>query len=260
MLDLPLTQVREALVAGRVTGRHTSHSRAKNIDKIHLMLAGDEDASFGLSDLSMHSASEVLGFMSKLVGCSSDIEDKACEDFIDPDLTLRGIVATGERLRAAAGTGARLFIATGHPTGMLMHHIKVADAYRRAGGKILHLREEEELPIGKKSRYYEVRYTGGVGCFADWGSLKHTHSPVAMEALLEEEPWPDLVFADHGFAGAAIQRGIPTIAVMDINDHALAVAAGEGRDVLIVPMDDNRPPRLYEPAWTLIERVLESTA
>ncbi len=65
-----------------------------------------------------------------------------------------------------------------------------------------------------------------------------------------------MVFADHGFAGAAIERAIPTVAVMDINDYALAVASAEGHDVTIIPMDDNRPPRLYEPVWRLFEQVL----
>jgi hypothetical protein len=77
-----------------------------------------------------------------------------------------------------------------------------------------------------------------------------------MEALLDAEPWPEMVFADHGYAGAAIERGIPTVAVMDINDYALAVASAEGRDVTIIPMDDNRPPRLYEPVWRIFEQTL----
>ncbi|MEA2516835.1 MAG: Phosphatase, partial [Actinomycetota bacterium] len=51
---------------------------------------------------------------------------------------------------------------------------------------------------------------------------------------------------------AAIERGIQTIAVMDINDPALAVAWAEHKDVVIVPMDDNRAPRRYEPAWRLV--------
>jgi hypothetical protein len=66
-----------------------------------------------------------------------------------------------------------------------------------------------------------------------------------------------MVLGDHGFAGAAIARGIPTIAIMDINDHALAIAAAEGKDVTVIPLDDNRPPRTYEPASLLYERVLE---
>jgi hypothetical protein len=36
----------------------------------------------------------------------------------------------------------------------------------------------------------------------------------------------------------------------------LAVAWAEGKAVMIIPMDDNRPPRLYEPSWLLFEQVL----
>ena len=39
---------------------------------------------------------------------------------------------------------------------------------------------------------------------------------------------------------------------MDINDPALAVAWAAKKDVVIIPMDDNRPPRHYESAWQLI--------
>lgn len=86
----------------------------------------------------------------------------------------------------------------------------------------------------------------------------HTHSAEPMEALLAAVDPPDVVLADHGFAGAAIERGIPTIAVMDINDAALSVAWAEGKDITIVPMDDNRSPRLYEPSWRLFEQILSS--
>jgi hypothetical protein len=225
-----------------------------------LMLDGDDETSFGLSRVSIYSAEEVLGFMAEVTGCSADIADEGCDELIDPARTVQGIVDGATRLKAAAESGALLLAATGHPTGLLHHHIRVAEAYRRAGGKMLLLREDEDLGIGRRGRHTEVRYVGDVGCLADWGSLKHTHSPSAMEALLEAEPWPDLVLADHGFAGAAIERGIPTIAIVDINDHALAVAWAEKRDVVLIPMDDNRPPRLYEPAWKLIEQIVLADA
>ena len=60
--------------------------------------------------------------------------------------------------------------------------------------------------------------------------------------MLDSAPkMPDLVIADHGFAGEAINRGIPTVAVMDTNDPGLAVAKKLGANVIIVPMNDNRP-------------------
>jgi hypothetical protein len=60
------------------------------------------------------------------------------------------------------------------------------------------------------------------------------------------------VVADHGFAGAAIAAGIPTVAVMDTNDPALAVVAGRGADVTVVPMDDNRPLNAYSAALEVV--------
>jgi hypothetical protein len=250
-----LSHARDALVAANVTGPHTSHSRHNALSKIHSIIDGDTEDTFGLSGLDNYSAGEILGFVAELMGCSPDIASYEGYDDIDPDLTIDGIVAAARRLRDAALRGDRLLIATGHPTGLLEHHIRVADAYRIAGGKILRSREEEVLST-PRGKHVEVRYVGGVACLADWGQLRHTHSSYPMERLLEVHPWPDLVFGDHGFAGAAIERGIPTIAVMDINDPALAVAWAEGKDVTIVPMDDNRPPRVYESSWIVFEHII----
>ena len=256
MSDELLSSTRAALESAGITGRHVSHKRSGTLEKIDRLLAGDPDTTFGMSGLEGFSAQDVLTFMAQLTGCPGNISEVDCDDRIDPDLTIAGIVAAARRLRGAAREVASLLVATGHPTGMLEHHIRVVDAYLDAGGKIVRAREDETFPLGRRGRPHEMRYTGGVGCLADWGQLLHTHEPGAMEVLLEVQPWPDIVLADHGFAGAAIERGIPTVAVMDINDHALAVAWGQGRDVTIVPMDDNRLPHLYEPSWTLFEAIL----
>lgn len=249
-----LGEVRAALVDGGVTGPHRSHSRASSINKIHALLGGQGD-DFGLGSFERYSVTEVLGYMADLTGCDPDIECQT-DDLIDPEKTLEGIIAAATRLSALAGQGGSLLVGTGHPTGVLEHYIRIVDAFVRAGGKISRLREEEDLSPGRRG-HSEVRYIGGVGVLADWGNLKHTHSPAPMESLLIARPWPDMVLGDHGFAGAAIARGIPTIAIMDINDHALAIAAAEGKDVTVIPLDDNRPPRTYEPASLLYERVLE---
>ena len=254
--SISLEEAKIALLEAGITGPHRSHSRTSTLGKIEPLIEGDPDKTFGLSRMDEASQSEVLGFMAELTGCPADIE---CldDDSIDPDLTIAGIVSAAECLRAHAATGGTLLVGTGHPTGMLEHNVRIVDAFVAAGGKIVRPREEEQIAFKHKpNRHFEVRYTGGVACLADWGQLKHTHLSEAMEAMLEERPWPEMVFADHGFAGAAIERGIPTIAVMDINDHALAVAWGQGRDVTIVPMDDNRPPRLYEPSWRLFEQII----
>ncbi|MGH2729418.1 MAG: phosphatase [Actinomycetota bacterium] len=256
MVEIDLSQTRAALVAAGVAGPHQSHSRHNAISKIHSLLSGDSEEAFGLTGVTKYSAGEILSFVAELTGCSPDMADLEGYDTIDPDLTINGLLRAGEVLREAAHRGATLLCATGHPSGLLEHHIRVVDSYRRAGGKVLLLRENENISA-REGRHYEVRYVGGVGCFADWGSLRHTHSATPMEALLEAEPWPDLVVGDHGFAGAAIERGIPTIAIMDVNDPALAIAWAEKKQVTIVPMDDNRIPRSYEPSWQLLRAIIE---
>lgn len=253
------SQIADRLVASGVTGYHRSHDRANNLRKIGELAEGTPEATFGLSGTERYSAGEVLGFLAELTGCSPDIAECEGYDTIDPERTIAGLIAAGRTLGRAAQQGRLLLTATGHPTGLLEFYMHIVAAYRRAGGKILRLMEEERFPLGR-SKHAEIRYTGGVGCLADWGSLRHTHSPAAMEVLLDEQPWPDLVLGDHGFAGAAIERGIPTVAVMDINDPALAIAHAEKRDVTIVPMDDNRPPGAYEPAWEVVVKALEKTA
>ncbi|MDQ3987002.1 MAG: phosphatase [Actinomycetota bacterium] len=256
MLEEYLVGARDALVACGVTGPHRSHSRRDNINKIRALVDGDKDASFGVSGIEKYSAGEILSFVSELTGCSADLGDLDGEDDVDPDKTVAAIFAAAERLKQEAARGGVLLAATGHPTGLLEHHMRVIDSYRRAGGKILRLREEEKFPMGRG--YGEIRYVGGVGCLATGASLVHTHSAEPMEALLEAEPWPDLVLGDHGFAGAALERGISAIAIMDINDPALAVAWAEGKDVIVIPCDDNRPPRFYEPSWRIFDQLLDA--
>lgn len=255
MLTEYLLHARDALIAGGVTGPHQSHSRKNTLNTIRALVDGDNDPAFGLDGFDKYSAGEVLSFLSELTGCSDDIDDAEGADTIDTDKTVLAIVAAALRLRQSARRGDTLLAATGHPTGLLEHHIRVLDAYRQAGGKILRLREEEKFSLGRGLG--EIRYIGGVGCLSTGASLVHTHSAEPMGAMLEAQPWPDIVLGDHGYAGAAIARGIPVVAGMDINDPALAVAWAEHPDeVSIIPFDDNRPPRNYEASWTIFEDVL----
>jgi len=60
-----------------------------------------------------------------------------------------------------------------------------------------------------------------------------------MEALLGKVK-ADLVVADHGFAGAALNHAIRTLAIYDTDDPALPVAAYLGEPVRAIPVHDNR--------------------
>jgi hypothetical protein len=66
------------------------------------------------------------------------------------------------------------------------------------------------------------------------------------------ETRPDLVFADHGFAGAAIERGVDTVSIADVNDPALIVARAQGRTDTVIVMDDHVRPEDYWPCFQAI--------
>ena len=69
-----------------------------------------------------------------------------------------------------------------------------------------------------------------------------------LRALAEAgEPPPDLVVADHGWAGAAGQAGVTAVGFADSNDPALFVGEEEGKVAVAVPLDDNVAPHLYAP-------------
>ena len=55
--------------------------------------------------------------------------------------------------------------------------------------------------------------------------------------------------ADHGFAGAAIEAGVETVSVADVNDPALLVAKAQGRTEVVVVMDDHVAADAYWPCF-----------
>jgi hypothetical protein len=93
-----------------------------------------------------------------------------------------------------------------------------------------------------------VGYLSGVGMLTDGRVPRHTHRPDGMHMMLARDV-PDLVVADHGFAGAAIEAGIETVSVADVNDPALIVAKAQGRTDIVVVMDDHVQPDAYWPCF-----------
>ena len=57
----------------------------------------------------------------------------------------------------------------------------------------------------------------------------------------------DVVIAGHGMAGAAIERGIQTLSIADVNDPALPLAQLRGRTDAVLPIDDNLAPSVFVP-------------
>ncbi|HET9250099.1 MAG TPA: phosphatase, partial [Actinomycetota bacterium] len=80
---------------------------------------------------------------------------------------------------------------------------------------------------------------------------RHTHRPEAMRRMLADER-PDLVVADHGFAGAAVEAGVETLSIADVNDPALIVAKAQGRTEVVVVLDDHVPADAYWPCFQAV--------
>jgi hypothetical protein len=172
---------------------------------------------------------------------------------VDPDRVLDACAEAGERLAMAARRGERVLMATGHPSGLLQLYQEVGRLLVDRGAKLVRPLDgftwEVEEPSLRRRR--QIRYFRGVAVLTDRASSLHTHSPEAMERMLDDTV-PDLVVADHGLAGAAIEAGVDTVGVADVNDPALVVARAQGRTGPVIVMDDNVQPDTYWPCFQAI--------
>jgi hypothetical protein len=242
-------ELRAALVDGGVAGVN-SHDRANVVWKLNRLCDGDPDSQFGLSGVSGLPFPKVLSLVADASGIDPDPDIRHGLVIVDPERVLRGCEAIGERLALAAERGERVLIATGHPTGLPLLYQETGRLLVQRGATLIRPLEGTTWHDWN-GRRRQIRYFAGVGMLTDRGSALHTHSPEAMERMILEER-PDLVFADHGLAGAAIEAGIDTVAIADVNDPALVVAHDQGRTSAMVVMDDNVQPESYWPCFQAI--------
>jgi hypothetical protein len=246
--------LRKHLVAQRIAG-DVATSRADNLRKYAMFADRAPGAMFGLEPTGRWDFADILDLMARRVGVSPDPEYRLGPDRIDADLTIAGLDRMAERLAAAAATpGARVIVATGHPSGLLPVHLAVVAALRNRGARILTPAPgwSYQAGTGTGSAHREIRYVDEVAMVSNRGELNHTHSPRPMEAMLRSlaeagEPPPDLVVGDHGWVGAAGQAGVTAVGFADSNDPGLFVGEEEGTVAVAVPLDDNVAPHLYAP-------------
>jgi hypothetical protein len=170
---------------------------------------------------------------------------------VDPDRVLDACEAVGDRLAQAVLRGERVILATGHPVGLAHLYIEVGRQLRARGVELLQPFEAVPWHEPGRDHPWEIRYLEGVAMLTDGNSMRHTHDAEPIRRMLAEER-PDLVFADHGFAGGAIEAGVETLSIADVNDPALVVAAALGRTEVVVVMDDNVRPEDYWPCFQAI--------
>lgn len=239
-------ELTDHLVRTRIAG-DVATPRDNNLAHYRALANGDRHYWLGL-ELGDRWTDEqdVLAVMAERCGVIDDPAHRFGQDTIDPELTVDALDRMAERLRKAVADTESVLVATGHPGGLLDVHRRTADALRAEGCEIV------TVPAGLRADEGNVVQFAGVAVLEHGASLWHTHSPAPMAAILdglerEGRPQPDLVLADHGWAGCAGGRGLDAIGYADCNDPALFLGEAEGSLLVTVPLDDNVPdPRHYD--------------
>jgi hypothetical protein len=240
--------LRASLLDGGAAGVN-SHDRPNVLWKIKRLVDGDPHAQFGMTGVAGVPFLEVLRLVADAGGIDPDPTIRHGVVIVDPDRVLDAFEDIGDRLRLAAERGERVLLATGHPTGLPILYQETGKLLADRGATVIRPLEGEMWEDDGRRR--QIRYFAGVAMLTDRASALHTHSPEAMERMLADMT-PDLVFADHGFAGAAIEAGVDTVAIADVNDPALVVARAQGRSGPVAVMDDNVQPESYWPCFQVI--------
>jgi len=247
------TELREHLVRTLIAGE-VATPRQNNLLHYRRMAAGKPYYQFGLEFERTWTFEDVFALMVKKCGIDPDTSHLYGDDTIDPDLTIDALEAMGARIAQAVAHRETVLLATGHPTGLLPVYLALARELAARGCPVLTPAPGwsyvVDTPGGPQRRH--IRYIDRVAVLSDSGALHHTHDPHPMRAILEELTanatlWPDLVIADHGWAGAAGQAGVSTVGFADCNDPALFAGEAEGKIDVVVPLDDNVPPHYYTP-------------
>jgi hypothetical protein len=251
----------------RLSGPELSHSRANNVDAARRLADNDPYVTFGIHlvidyvQLNHVEPQDALSMIASITKCSQDVNHTEGRGYISPSSTIKGLKAMSAAITRVAREHGYVTFATGHPGSMIECYTELAALVRELGGHVLDLAKGQLVFQGEDRDHIHVADSvNSVAILSDTCAALHSHDSRAMELMLNDtRRLPDLVIADHGFAGEAINRGIPTVAVMDTNDPGLAVAKKLGANVIIVPMNDNRPNVVTREAAELVKQmILES--
>jgi hypothetical protein len=249
-------EIERGLLAGMVAG-WASHPLDNVRGNAQLLLDHDPDKQFGLRGLTDGMTLErILDLVEAATGAPIDRDARYGPVDIRPGPIVDAALGAGARLAKACERGERLVLATGHPVGL-------AHLYHRLGSFLTEHGAVLRTPAGgarwrerRLGHDWHVAYWDHVAMLTDGTEPRHTHWPYAMHRILDVDR-PDLVVADHGFAGAAIEAGVETISIADVNDPALLVAKAQGRTEHVLVFDDHVEPDAYWPVFlTLTAAVL----
>lgn len=247
---LPPDALARHLDEHRLAGR-VATPREANLRNIRGFLDGDRHQHMGVVRTRPWTFDDVLALMQERVGIGADPDHVMGQDTISAELAVAALERYARVFGEVVADGGRLLFATGHPAGLFPMYAQLARVARRAGAHVV------QVPDGFRFEDGDVRQIEHVVMVEQYGGLRHTHFPGPMSLTLErlrrdgQNP-PDLVVADHGLAGAAGSRGLRTLAIADCNDPGVFVAEAQGQVEVAVPLDDNLPPRVYEPVTAFV--------
>src|SRR4051794_38782233 len=210
--DVIEQQLAHARLAGDVRT-----TRDQSLAYIQNTLTGDTRYTFGLSDWQTADTAEIIRATEI---CGGDLleEGDPHTGWIAPGRTVEGMLRHADALREPLASGGRtVLLATGHPMGLLEHYIHLAQALEASGNDVVRPLDDvrlEKMP-DHPDGHSGIRYVNSVACVFINEAIVHTHRPDYMTAMLDslaaEGTVVDLVIADHGMAGAAIEAGIETL-------------------------------------------------
>jgi hypothetical protein len=244
----PREELARALEAGRVAGVAT-HPLDNVRGNARLLLEGDPDKQFGLTGLQDGLAlRDLLDLVSAGAGAQIDPAQEFGDVHIAPAPILDACEALGRRLALAAEGGERVLIATGHPGGLDLLYRELERLLLAHGGRVIKPANGIRWRDPRLDHDWSIGYLSGVGMQTDGRVPRHTHRPDAMHRMMADER-PELVLADHVFAGAAIEAVDDTVWVAYVKDPALLVAKAQGRTGVVIVMDDHVAPDAYWPCF-----------
>jgi hypothetical protein len=244
-------ELEQGLLVGGVAGVAT-HPLDNVRGNILMLMEGDPDKRFGLSGLPGSFVFEdILAMVGSHAGVPIDPDARFGPVEIAPAPIVDACLVVGDRLAKAAADGQHVILATGHPIGLALHYHALDRLLSERGAIVVAAAQGERWREPHVPHDWFIDHRGGVGMLTDGKEPRHTHRPDAMERMLAEVH-PDLVVADHGFAGAAIEAGVETLSIADVNDPALIVAQAQGRTDAVIVMDDHVAPDAYWPCFQAI--------
>ena len=235
-----------------VAGRSARFAREDVIDVMRALVRGDQKARLGLAPFVSLTLDHTMAAAALVFGWDGD----GPRARIDPARTVDGFNAACMRVLEVARRGGRLAFATARPASLLGLHQALATAAAAVGGEVLDA--EQSPPLDASGR--RLWWIDGVATVTDGESLLADYTVAAAEELLFMLPQPDLVVADHCFAGTAAGMGHEVVAFADLDAIALAVASWRGMAVRVVPLDERRAPQAYAPLLELLDEAVVAPA